>query len=279
MFFGVIVAVTYACVAAEAGRSDSSLLEFQLEAAKDQLLPRFEKFVHDDLPSEDDEKVRQKVLEVLSKARLRDAQQGKKSLGGSDRLDVEGSSVEVAPEGELEGGNRSRLRRSCPGGNGAYGFNTFNFLTFSLQVFNGVVNAINRINNNNNNNNDNSQNNVNVNTDQIASNSNSANAVLVIIPPAPGRRRRSLALCRGLDQKDASLHAAHALTALLQDYAQEEQEAGPCQELSACLRMRHLARNSGFGAVLWKTNSTFLSMSDVPCDSLFKSCTKFSANG
>ena len=31
----------------------------------------------------------------------------------------------------------SRHRRSCPGGVGAHGFNTYNFLTFMLLVFNG----------------------------------------------------------------------------------------------------------------------------------------------
>ncbi|XP_037794979.1 rho GTPase-activating protein gacGG-like [Penaeus monodon] len=276
MLISFFVVVALVSVLVEAGRSDPSNLELQLEATKDQLLPRFAEFLRDDLPSEDDERVRKRVLEVLSEARLREAQRERRSPSGRDMPGVGRASAEVSSDIELEDAGTPRFRRSCPGGNGAYGFNTFNFLTFSLQVFNGVINAINRINNNNNNNNDNSQNNVNVNTDQIASNSNSANAVLVIIPPAPGRKRRSL--CgRNLGEKDASLHAARALTSILQEYAQEEQEAGPCQELSVCLRMRHLTRTSGFRDVLWRTNSTFLSMSDAPCEALFKTCNKFSA--
>ena len=42
-----------------------------------------------------------------------------------------------------------RLTRSpCPGGVGNYGFNSFNFLTFMVLVFNAVANTNNNINNN-----------------------------------------------------------------------------------------------------------------------------------
>ena len=50
-------------------------------------------------------------------------------------------------------------RADCPGGNGKYGFNTYNLLTSMLLGFNAVsnlyANIINNNNNNNNNNNDN----------------------------------------------------------------------------------------------------------------------------
>ena len=45
-------------------------------------------------------------------------------------------------------------RSPCPSGVGRFGFNSFNFLTFMVMVFNAVANVNNNINNNNNNNND-----------------------------------------------------------------------------------------------------------------------------
>ena len=39
----------------------------------------------------------------------------------------------------------------CPSGEGNYGFNSFNFMTFVLLVFNLVANVNNNLNNNNNN--------------------------------------------------------------------------------------------------------------------------------
>ena len=43
---------------------------------------------------------------------------------------------------------KSRLKRSCPSSVGNMGFNSFNFLTFMVMVFNAVANANNNINNN-----------------------------------------------------------------------------------------------------------------------------------
>jgi hypothetical protein len=59
----------------------------------------------------------------------------------------------------------SKRSTQCPGGAGNLGFNSFNFLTFMLMVFNAVANVNNNVNNNNNNNN-------NVNLNSISQNSN-----------------------------------------------------------------------------------------------------------
>ena len=48
----------------------------------------------------------------------------------------------------------SRVKRSCPSGVGNLGFNSFNFLTFMVMLFNAIANTNNNINNNNNNDND-----------------------------------------------------------------------------------------------------------------------------
>ncbi|XP_066965464.1 uncharacterized protein [Macrobrachium rosenbergii] len=82
-----------------------------------------------------------------------------------------------------------RPKRSvCPGGVGNFGFNSFNLLTFALQVFNGIINTINNVNNNNNNNNINAANSANSNFNQQTSNTNSMSMLVVVVPP--GRRRR-----------------------------------------------------------------------------------------
>ncbi|XP_064079465.1 superoxide-generating NADPH oxidase heavy chain subunit C-like [Macrobrachium nipponense] len=79
-------------------------------------------------------------------------------------------------------------RSACPGGVGNFGFNSFNLLTFALQVFNGVINTINNVNNNNNNNNINAANSANSNFNQQTSNTNSMSMLVVVVPP--GRKRR-----------------------------------------------------------------------------------------
>ena len=49
--------------------------------------------------------------------------------------------------------SKSKVKRDsgCPSGEGNYGFNSFNFMTFVLLVFNLVANINNNLNNNNNN--------------------------------------------------------------------------------------------------------------------------------
>ena len=49
--------------------------------------------------------------------------------------------------------SESKVKRDsgCPSGEGNYGFNSFNFMTFVLLVFNLVANINNNLNNNNNN--------------------------------------------------------------------------------------------------------------------------------
>lgn len=286
---------------------DTSVSDFesQLEAAVLGLsFPGFTDVLGGRLLVEEDEVVQRKMRQVLETADLREAN-GRSETGAStghlpvpvwnDRLGSTGTgkSLEVLDEerkigvdfGKREersagGGTktapsatrrRSLGRRSCPGGAGAYGFNTFNFLTFALQVFNGVVNAVNHINNNNNNNNDNSQNSVNVNTDQVSSNSNSANAILVIIPPNPGRRKRHLTSCS--TNEATALHAASAVASLLQQYVDTHSTVPEaCQELHVCRIVRQVASSVGFEAVYWKFPFGHLSMNSAPCELLFHDC-------
>ncbi|KAK3862244.1 hypothetical protein Pcinc_031875 [Petrolisthes cinctipes] len=79
-------------------------------------------------------------------------------------------------------------RHGCPGNIGNFGFNSYNLLTFALQVFNGVINTINNLNNNNNNNNINSVTNANSNANEQNSNVNSMTQLTVVA--ASKRRRR-----------------------------------------------------------------------------------------
>ena len=56
--------------------------------------------------------------------------------------------------------NVTRVKRAdCPGGNGKYGFNTYNLLTTMLLGFNAVSNLYANLNSNNNNNNNNNNDN------------------------------------------------------------------------------------------------------------------------
>ena len=49
------------------------------------------------------------------------------------------------------GSTKVKRDSGCPSGEGNYGFNSFNFMTFVLLVFNLVANINNNLNNNNNN--------------------------------------------------------------------------------------------------------------------------------
>ena len=53
--------------------------------------------------------------------------------------------------GPHSGSGKVKRDSGCPGGEGNYGFNSFNFMTFVLLVFNLVANVNNNLNNNNNN--------------------------------------------------------------------------------------------------------------------------------
>ncbi|KAG7167354.1 hypothetical protein Hamer_G012796 [Homarus americanus] len=274
-----------------------SVFELQLEAAVKELsFQEFSDIAKSNLLlSEEEEVVQRKMRKVLEGARMRETRatsEGNPSTdgGGGPRTPAQpdapwstelgtvqpmvdeeqratDDNIAKRPKGVVGYSTRRHeiVRRSCPGGNGAYGFNTYNFLTFSLQVFNGVINAVNRINNNNNNNNDNSQNSVTVNTDQISSNSNSANAVLVIIPPSR-RRKRHLSSCRPVDGNIVTLHTASALISLLQEYVDTlggVNEA--CRGLHVCRSVRQVAINVGFQAIIWKSSpSTHLVMNSAP---------------
>ena len=81
-------------------------------------------------------------------------------------------------------------RSPCPSGVGRFGFNSFNFLTFMVMVFNAVANVNNNINNNNNNNNDINLNSISQDSNSVVSNSDNQNTVMAMILPVPGRKRR-----------------------------------------------------------------------------------------
>ena len=49
------------------------------------------------------------------------------------------------------GSEKVKRDSGCPSGEGNYGFNSFNFMTFVLLIFNLVANVNNNLNNNNNN--------------------------------------------------------------------------------------------------------------------------------
>ena len=90
-----------------------------------------------------------------------------------------------------DGNYLSRQARSpCPSGVGRYGFNSFNFLTFMVLVFNAVANVNNNINNNNNNDNDINLNSISQDSNNVVSNSDNENTVMAMILPVPGKRRR-----------------------------------------------------------------------------------------
>ncbi|KAK3862245.1 hypothetical protein Pcinc_031876 [Petrolisthes cinctipes] len=273
--------------------------------------------------------IRRKMQEVLARARRRDNDNKNNGegfhlqrniLGGGVREDentTEGSQRkgggvkwrhglqgeredEDAAEGmSVVNGSGSRrmklhkmMRRSssCPGGVGSYGFNSYNFLTFSLQVFNGVINAINNINNNNNNNNDNSQNNIQVNTDQVSSNSNSANAVLVIIPNKRKRKRRhnnnninnhtSCHFSNGTNTNNNHTTTiaitAAALTPILREFVDTHAKlSDTCRPLHVCRSVRRVSAAVGFHAVIWKSSGVRFSMAKAPCELIFPQCTSF----
>ena len=80
------------------------------------------------------------------------------------------------------------IAAGCPGGEGNYGFNSFNFMTFTLLVFNLVANVNNNLNNNNNNANKNNINAISQDSNNVASNTNAVNQIGVTVLPIPGKR-------------------------------------------------------------------------------------------
>ena len=102
-------------------------------------------------------------------------------------------------------------RSGCPGDTGNFGFNSFNLLTFALQVFNGILNTINTVNNNNNNdnnnnnnNNDNNGNNVNSNVNEQNSNVESMTSLVVMVR----RKRRKREIWKSVE----NVHCNQAVT-------------------------------------------------------------------
>lgn len=85
---------------------------------------------------------------------------------------------------------RARRSSACPGGSGNLGFNSFNFVTFVLLVFNAAASVNNNLNANNNNVNTNNLNVVNQVSNNVQTSVNSANQIGITILPIPGRRRK-----------------------------------------------------------------------------------------
>ena len=80
------------------------------------------------------------------------------------------------------------IGKSCGSNHqGNFGFNSFNFMTFMLMIYNVVANTNNNINNNNNNNNNLNFNSISQNSQETVSNSDNMNMIMVMILP-PGRK-------------------------------------------------------------------------------------------
>ncbi|XP_068236922.1 putative uncharacterized protein DDB_G0288973 [Palaemon carinicauda] len=156
------------------------------------------------------------------------------------------------PPGQLINNASDRRRRStCPGGVGNFGFNSFNLLTFALQVFNGVINTINNINNNNNNNNINALNSANSNFNQQTSNTNSMSMLMIIVPPGKRRRRRrdewnnESAGCASLDEESRKVvEDTYSTLAEIVNLSKKDLEY--CGEYVLCLNVQNSFARFGF---------------------------------
>ena len=170
----------------------------------------------------------------------------------------------------------------CPGGEGNYGFNSFNFMTFVLLVFNLVANVNNNLNNNNNNANKNNINAVNQDSNSVSSNTNAVNQLMVTILPIPGKRSVE-SLIRGYQSSVSRVcskdgpHVTEPLAdfalSLLLEVAGERSEA--CRGYRACLATKSLLHYveiaEAFSVSLQSAGlSPFLTV--TKCEQLFPQC-------
>ena len=119
-----------------------------------------------------------------------------------------------------------RLPRSpCPSGVGNLGFNSFNFLTFMVMVFNAVANVNNNINNNNNNDQDINLNSISQDSNSVVANSDNQNSVMAIILPIPAGRKK-----RGINKKICPVSVHSFVDRLVQDLRQMPE----CSEYVIC---------------------------------------------
>ncbi|KAK4310498.1 hypothetical protein Pmani_017926 [Petrolisthes manimaculis] len=195
--------------------------------------------------------------------------------GGGGRGEIGGGRGEIGGGGRGRGGGQHRVTSRHRQGRmkfppctpsdddayvGNYGFNSFSFLTFLLLTFNGVLSAVNNINNNNNNNNANSQNTVQVNTDAVNTNSDSSNKVTVIIPPIIGRRRRRWGRRSSDDRDTEEVAAAGLVTKVLQRATREAVVTrDECEGALWCNLMVDVAREARVTALLQISSSLITS--------------------
>jgi hypothetical protein len=164
-----------------------------------------------------------------------------------------------------------RTKRSpCPSGVGNFGFNSFNFLTFMVMVFNAVANTNNNINNNNNNDNDINLNSVSQDDNQVVSNSDNMNTIMAMILPVPGRRRR-----RSTAKKQQNC-SSEQVAAELFDVAVKVSSQGSldygCVEYFICNSLLHFKQAFNLEDVLVPGGAPHDRLRDPDCDRLFPEC-------
>lgn len=178
----------------------------------------------------------------------------------------------------------SRVKRSgCPGGVGNFGFNSYNLLTFALQVFNGVINTINNMNNNNNNDNINAGNNANSNYNEQNSNVMSMSMLVIVVPP--GRRKRDVwesenGGCLLGQTEEESLQAIEKTYSAISDIADTLQEKPECAKYVLCVNIRDSYTKYGLQVLsemahqrlLWNHLISPLVNGEDNCDTLFPEC-------
>lgn len=196
------------------------------------------------------------------------------------RPDLEDHQVHIIP-GVVPKADRVHKRDSgCPGGEGNYGFNSFNFMTFTLLVFNLVANVNNNLNNNNNNANKNNINAINQDSNNVASNTNAVNQLMVTVLPIPGKRSVDN-LIRKYNKNVAPKCRAPPITEPLADFAFSQlleitKEPDPqCRGFSACKAVKNLMKYTeiaeAFSKDLFSVGlSPFLSQ--AKCEAFFPQC-------
>ena len=168
----------------------------------------------------------------------------------------------------------------CPGGEGNYGFNSFNFMTFTLLVFNIVANVNNNLNNNNNNANKNNINAINQDSNNVASNTNAVNQLMVTVLPIPGKRSVDN-LIRKYNKNVLPKCKAPAITEPLADFAVSQlmeiaAEPDPlCRGFKACGAVKNLMKYTEIAEAYSKDLfniglSPFLSQ--ARCEAFFPQC-------
>ena len=148
--------------------------------------------------------------------------------------------------------NRLFRRSACPSGVGRFGFNSFNFLTFMVMVFNAVANVNNNINNNNNNNNDFNLNSISQDSNSVVSNSDNQNTIMAMILPVPGRRRKRSSGMQCIVQE-----AWKSLKAEIEGHPQ-------CSQYFICSKLLDIRDSLPLSEIMTGDNGRTLLRSDCP---------------